>query len=522
MTSESGVKSGDIAPDESRSGNGREGSLSTAQLIEKLLAQDSESTLADRDIHAQVLAFFGRSDVPGSTAYPFHEFSRDLGLWLDRSLALIDSLITEQVNEIIHNSVFQRLEASWRSLQTLVYTSYGRKGVKVRFLDISWSEITKDVNRAVEFDQSQLFQKVYSEEFDTPGGEPYGVIVADYDVAHKPFPGHRFDDIPTLERLAEIASASFSPILLNAAPELFGLERDFDYIVQPFTLHSVFKESEYIRWNRLRDHPDARFMGITLPRVLLRAPYTVRFSGRDGFIYEERSSLSSRKQYLWGGANFALARILVREFSEAGWFAHIRGVPRDQLTGGLVNDPLVDYFQVGPTKDDHKPSVDVILTDERERELSDLGFIPICQCYDLPLLAFHSTPSIFRNRDFADASARANERVASSLQHVLCGSRFAHYIKVMIRDKIGSYTRAVDCGKMIQRWLNTYTVTQEDSDWTIQARYPLRKAVVEVKDNEEKPGSYWASIQLQPHYQADSLVSELHLTTELTSGGRAT
>jgi type VI secretion system protein ImpD len=189
------------------------------------------------------------------------------------------------------------------------------------------------------------------------------------------------------------------------------------------------------------------------------------------------------------------------------------------MSGGLVSDSVVDSFQLGVIAD-YKPSVDVLIADDRERELSDMGFIPLCQCYDLPFQAFHSTPSIYKNRDFTDKHVRADERVASSLQHVLCGARFAHYIKVMIRDKIGSYTRAQDCGSMIQRWLDAYTVSQEDADWQMQARFPLRKALVSVSEIPDKPGAYWADIQLQPHYQADSLVSELHLTTELSGGGR--
>jgi type VI secretion system protein ImpD len=345
------------------------------------------------------------------------------------------------------------------------------------------------------------------------------VLIANFDVAHKPYGTHRFNDIPTLERLTEIASAAFAPIILNGAPELFGLDGSFDYLAQPIDLRSIFQSKDYLTWNRLRSHSDARFMGITVPRVLLRPPYATRYSATGGFLFREKSALSSKNRTLWGGANFAFAKVLIREFSEVGWFSHIRGVPRDQMSGGLVSDSVVDSFQLGVIAD-YKPSVDVLIADDRERELSDMGFIPLCQCYDLPFQAFHSTPSIYKNRDFTDKHVRADERVASSLQHVLCGARFAHYIKVMIRDKIGSYTRAQDCGSMIQRWLDAYTVSQEDADWQMQARFPLRKALVSVSEIPDKPGAYWADIQLQPHYQADSLVSELHLTTELSGGGR--
>ncbi len=441
-------------------------------------------------------------------------------LWLDYLLARIDDLIIGQLNAIIHHPRFQRLESSWRSLDSLVDCASGRHNVKIRFLDITWAEVGKDVNRALEFDQSQLFQKVYSEEYDTPGGEPYGVLIADYEITHKPNPNHRYDDIPTLERLAEVAAAAFSPILINAAPELFGLDGVYDYLTHPFSIGAVFKEQEYAKWHALRNHPDARFVGITLPRVLLRKPYTLGLEDFGGLVYDERRALRDSTNYLWGGANVAIAKVLIREYDEVGWFAHIRGAPRDQLSGGIVNQLAVDHFKVGPGETDFKPSTDVIISDEREKELADLGFIAACQCYDLPLLAFHSMPSIFRNRDFTSARVNADERVASSLQYVLCGARFAHYIKVMMRDKIGSYSRASDCAKVLQKWLNSYTVMQEDADWHLQSRYPLRKALVEVFDNPETPGEYWANILLQPHYQADSLVSDLYLTTELTGARR--
>ncbi|PID43883.1 MAG: type VI secretion system contractile sheath large subunit [Gammaproteobacteria bacterium] len=504
-------------------------------LVGKLIASDSEASqqdslayYTDDAVLALVADFFqtGKGSDSGVEMSPeegrLSEKDRfeDCLLWLDYLLSRIDDLIIGQVNAIIHHPVFQRLESSWRNLESLVDCASGRNNVKIRFLDITWAEITKDVNRAMEFDQSQLFHKVYSEEYDTPGGEPYGVLIADYEISHRPGPKHRYDDVPTLKCLSEIAGAAFSPILINASPELFGLDGAFDYLTHAFSLESVFREQEYAEWQTLRNHPDARFMGITLPRVLLRKPYTVRLDDFGGLIYDERRGLSDSSKYLWGGANMAVAKVLIREFSDIGWFSHIRGAPRDQLSGGIVNELVVDYFRVGPDETDFKPGTDVVITDERERELADQGFIAACQCYDLPLLAFHSMPSIFRNREFTSSRVNADERVASSLQYLLCGSRFAHYIKIMMRDKIGSYTRASDCASMLQKWLNGYTVMQEDADWYLQSRYPLRKALVEVFDNPEKPGEYWAEILLQPHYQADSLRSDLHLTTELTGARR--
>ena len=444
----------------------------------------------------------------------------DFWLWVNAAIAEIDRKIQEQLNEILHHPKLLELESAWRSLFDLVEFAIGKKNTKIRVLDVKWSEITKDVNRAMEFDQSQLFQKIYSDEFDIPGGEPYGALIADFDIAHRPSNEHRYDDVPTLERLAEIASAAFSPLLINASPQLFGLD-SFDRLTQPINLREIFKESEYIAWNRLRKHSDTRFLGITLPRVLLRTPYAIKIDSTGGIRYAESDAYASKKHYVWGKANFSFAKVLVREFAEVGWFSHIRGVPRDKFAGGVVPDITVDYFATDNETLAHKPIAEIIISDNKERELSELGFIPFCQCYDLPMGAFHSTPSLHKPKVYEKREVTINEKVASSLQHVLCGSRFAHYIKVMARDKIGSYVRAEECTSLIQNWLNEYTVSQEDAEWQMQAKYPLRKAKVAVKENPGKPGSYWVNIDLQPHYQADSLVSELHLTTELTPPQRS-
>lgn len=439
----------------------------------------------------------------------------DFWLWVNVAIAETDKKIQNQLNEILHHPKLIELESSWRSLFDLVNFSLGRKSTKIRVFDVKWSEITKDVNRAVEFDQSQLFQKIYSDEFDIPGGEPYGTLIADFNIAHKANNEHRYDDVPTLERLAEIASASFSPLLINASPELFGLD-NFDKLTQPINFSDIFKESEYTAWNRLRAHSDTRFLGVTLPRVLLRTPYSLEIDSIGGIRYAESDASASKKHYVWGKANFALAKVLIREFSEVGWFSHIRGVHRDKFAGGVVPDLTVDFFATDKNELANKPISDVIISDNKERELSELGFIPFCQCYNLPMGAFHTTPSLHKPKIYEKREITINEKVASSLQHVLCGSRFAHYIKVMARDKIGSYVREDECTSLIQNWLNEYTVSQEDAEWQMQAKYPLRKAAVSVKENPNKPGSYWVNIDLQPHYQADSLVSELHLTTELT------
>ncbi len=494
----------------------------TAESTKPLPAQTLKSHFSDSELKRirKVLtliqlpeAFLQRYSGEGTQVPTDHDL---LALWLQRAVAQIDQLIIRQLNAVLHHRKYQNLERAWRSLFDLVVFSYGRKMVKIRVLDITWAEITKDVNRAIEFDQSQLFQKIYSEEYDKPGGEPYGVVLADFEVAHKPFEGHRFNDIPTLEHLAEIASAAFSPILVNAAPELFEMD-NFDRLSYPVNLKQLFSESDYIEWNRLREHPDTKFLGITLPRVLMRKPYELTIAPHGGLLFSEREALAKEQNYLWGYANFALAKVLVREFAEVGWFSHIRGLLRDHQAGGAVDAMIVDSFTTDARSIAFKPVVECVFSDERERALSEQGFIALCQCYDAPLGVFYSTPTIHKAKQYSDKSAANNARLSALLQHVLCGSRFAHYIKVMTRDMIGSVKRAEECERQLQNWLSQYVTSQEDSDWYLQARHPLREARVTVKEIPDKPGSFWTAIYLRPHYQADRLVSELHLTTEVTA-----
>ena len=433
---------------------------------------------------------------------------------LVRDIALIDELIAEQINAIIHDPRFQRLEAAWRGLGYLVDQSDERRGVKIRVLDAGWAEITRDISRAIEFDQSALFQKIYSEEYGSPGGEPYGLLIADYPVTHRPTAGHAFDDIPTLEGLSQIGAASFAPVILGAGPELFGLD-EFAGLGLPLDLEKIFTLPEYQKWRSFRDRPDSRFIGITLPRMLMRRPHRQSLGVHHDLLFVEDVDGPDASRYLWGNAGYAFGAILAREFGNVGWFGHIRGVPRGHLGGGLVDTLPVEHFATDRPGVAPKPSTEVVITDANERRLSDLGFIPLCHCYDTALAAFYSNQSVQKPATARSAEAVINAKLSTMLQHILCGSRVAHYIKVIIRDKVGSFLSAAECERYLQAWLHRYTTGREDLDWEEQARYPLRESRVEVADIPGKPGQYRCVIQLRPHYQLDNMVSELELVTEL-------
>lgn len=440
----------------------------------------------------------------------------DIFLSIDRRISDIDHLINDQLNAIIHHPKLKKLESAWRGLWYLAVQADGVRNLKIKILDISWQEIVRDIDRAMEFDQSLLFNKVYSEEFGTPGGEPYGVLIGDYEISHRISPKHPYDDIATLKGLCDVAAASFAPFIAGASSELFGVD-DFSSLGASVDLESIFRQKEYIPWKSLRDSPDARFIGLTVPRILMRKPYRTKPGIYKGIFFYEKTNKKNNESYLWGNAAYGFGAILIREFSSVGWFGHIRGVPRNQIGGGLLTNLPVDAFETDSDDIAYKPSTDVVITDSAERELSNLGFTPLCQCYDTPFVAFYNNQSIQKPK-FQKSNPNSNmvnAKLSSMLQHVLCGSRIAHYIKVMIRDKVGSFVSASDCEELLRNWLMKYTSGRKDLAWEDQARYPILKSSVEVKEHPEKPGQYICSIHVVPHYQIDQMVSELELVTEL-------
>jgi type VI secretion system protein ImpD len=248
-------------------------------------------------------------------------------------------------------------------------------------------------------------------------------------------------------------------------------------------------------------------------------PYRTSPGSYKGVFFYEKTGAKNTSRYLWGNASYAFAGILIREFANVGWFGHIRGVPRNQIGGGLVTSLPVDCFQTDADDIAHKPVTDVIITDSIEREIGDLGFVPLCQCYDTPFAAFYSNQSTQKPKRMETREASVNAKLSSMLQHMLCGARIAHYLKVIIRDKVGSLITADECEDYLRNWLFKYTTGREDLDWEEQARYPLREAAVQVKEHPGKPGQFVCVIHLRPHYQLDNMVSELELVTELAQTG---
>jgi len=483
----------------------------TCTLHEGILDDDKLHTFLSEKNDAKALKLW----LTHSTSKPFTSRD-DILLSIDAQISQIDHQINDQLNTIIHHPRFQQLESGWRGLWYLADQADGFRSIKIKILDITWRELSRDIDRAIDFDHSQLFHKIYSDEYGTPGGEPYGVLIGDYQVSHKPSKDHPYDDISTLKGIAEIAAASFAPFIAAASHRIFGVE-SFEELGAPINFDNIFNSNEFISWRSLRDQTDAKFIGLTLPRILMRKPYRKEPGTYKGMFFYEKLD-NGREDYLWGNAAYGFAAILIREFASVGWFGHIRGVPRDQIGGGILTNLPVDSFQTDTDDIAYKPSTDVIITDSTERELSNLGFVPLCQCYDTPFTAFFSNQSLQKPKgqnSKINNAAVVNAKLSSMLQHVLCGSRVAHYIKVMIRDKVGSFVSADGCESMLREWLFKYTSGRDDMEWEEQARFPLREAQVSVKEHIEKPGQYYCSIRLVPHYQVDQMVSELELVTEL-------
>jgi len=439
---------------------------------------------------------------------------------LDSDIAAIDALLSGQVNAILHAPEFQRLEAAWRGLRYLADLASGIEDAKVRVLSITWTEIVRDLERAADFDQSLLFHKIYSEEFGMPGGEPFGLIVADYAVQHHRTADHPTDDVNALKSLAAVAAAAFAPIVLGVSPATFQLD-NFRELGRPIDVRAVFKSTDYLRWNAMREGADMNFIGLALPRILMRLPYRDDTRRVDGFRFSEAVHEPSGTGYLWGNAAFAFAGIVLRAFGDYGWFADIRGAPRDELRGGIVADIPVPSFQTDRPGIAVKPSSECYISDLHEKDLAELGFIAMRKIPLTGYSVFNECQSVQIPVRYDRAAATANARLAAMLQYTLCISRFAHFIKVMGREKTGSVITAEECQEYLQRWLTGYCVGGDGTSMEAKARYPLREGNVEVKNVPGRPGIYTCNIFLRPHYQLNDIAAGFRLVTELAPPSRA-
>lgn len=440
-------------------------------------------------------------------------------------ISRIDQLLSRQVNAILHHPRFQELEASWRGLwHTVNSASDGQERIEeegaagrieVRVLNVSKKELARDFDRAVEFDQSAMFRKVYEDEFGTAGGTPYGMLVANYSFTNHP------DDTELLGHMSGVAAAAFAPLVADAGPELLSLD-DFSLLEQPLNLESTFEQNTYVRWKSFRERPDARFLGLTLPRVLMRTPWEDDGSAAAGFRFVEDVGGAGREKYLWGSSAWAFATVVLRAYSASGWFADIRGFRRGLDEGGLVSRFPVHSFGTDGPGVAIKSSTEVALTDDDERALCQLGFIPLSDCQDTEYSVFYSNNTANKPEQYDDPVATANAKISAMMQYVLCCSRFAHYLKVLARTKIGSFQEAQELENWLNNWIVGYTLADDRARPEMKAQYPLREAEVKVDPVPSEPGTYRLVMNLRPHYQLDQLAASVRLVARIAPQGQGT
>jgi type VI secretion system protein ImpC len=428
----------------------------------------------------------------------------DTEAMISQRIAEIDRLVSAQVAEIMHHPPFQRLEASWRGLRYLLSQSETGANLKIKVLNVSRKELLRDLQRAPGFDQSALFKKVYEEEFGVFGGTPFGALLGDYAF------GRGGEDVELLEKVSQVAAAAHAPFITGASCEMFNLPsyRELD---APRDLRAVFDTTEYARWKSFRDSEDSRYVALTLPRMLLREPY-----GRDGisvdaFDFDERVDGTDHDRYLWGNAAWALGARVAQAFASYGWCASIRGVQ----SGGLVEGLPVHSFRTDSGDVATKCPTETSITDRREKELADLGFAPLVHCKGTAKAAFFSVQSAQKPRSYTSDAATANARVSAQIPYIFAVSRFAHYLKSMMRDKVGGYMTRSEAESFLAQWISNYVVANEGASPEVKARRPLREARIDVVEVPGKAGAYRAVAFLRPHFQLDELSVSMRLVADL-------
>jgi type VI secretion system protein ImpC len=429
---------------------------------------------------------------------------RDTEAMLNARIAQIDHLLSIQLNEIMHAPEFQRLEATWRGLKYLLSQSETNAMMKIKILNVPKKELLRDLQRAPEFDQSALFKKVYEEEYGVFGGAPFGALLGDYEF------GRSGQDIELLEKVSQVAAAAHAPFLTAASMEMFNLE-SFAQLDAPRDLGKIFDNTDYAKWKAFRQTEDSRYVALTVPRMLLREPYGNATVPVEAFHYEEHVDGTDHGKYLWGNAAWALASRVTQAFSMYGWCACIRGVE----SGGLVEGLPVHNFRTDSGDVAMKCPTEVPITDRREKELADLGFAPLVHCKGTPNAAFFSVQSAQKPKAYDKDSATANARISAQLPYIFAVSRFAHYLKTMMRDKIGGYMSRSDAQTFLNNWIANYVVANDEAPMSVKAKRPLKEARVDVQEDPRKPGVYRAIAFLRPHFQLDELSVSMRLVAEL-------
>lgn len=477
----------------------------SASLLDQIVSEGRfTKDEASRERGKDLVKIFAQEVLRDAQAIP-----KDVETAINARIAQIDSLLSAQLNEVLHHESFQKLEGTWRGLKYLLDQSETGEGLKIKIFNASKKELLKDLQRAAEFDQSALFKKVYEEEFGVFGGAPFAAMVGDYEFGPGP------QDIELLEKIAQVAASAHAPFLSAASPEMFNIP-NFTTIGSHRDIGKVFDSTTYAKWKSFRASEDARYIGLALPHVLIRLPYGADTKPVEAFNYEEGVDGSDHSKYLWGNAAYALGARLTNAYAKYGWCAAIRGVEG----GGLVEGLPAHTFRTDEGDVALKCPTEVAITDRREKELADNGFVPLVHCKNTDYAAFFSVQSCNKPKVYDKDAANANAKLSAQLPYILAMSRFAHYLKAMMRDKIGSFMSRSDCQAFLSQWIAQYICLDDNASPSVKAQLPLREAAIEVQEIPGKPGAYRAIAFLKPHFQLDELSVSLRLVADLPASAR--
>lgn len=424
-------------------------------------------------------------------------------------IAEIDKKLTEQVNQVLHHPDFQALESAWRGLHYLVNNTETDENLKIRVMNISKKDMSKTLRKfkGTAWDQSPIFKKLYEEEFGQLGGQPYGTLIADYYFDHSP------PDVELLGEMAKVAAAAHAPLITGANPTLFQME-SWTELANPRDLTKIFQTPEYAAWTSLRESEDSKYVGLAMPRFLGRLPYGSKTDPVEAFAFEEDTDGTDHEAYGWVNAAYGMAVNINRSFKEYGWCSRIRGVE----SGGAVQNLPSHTFPSDDGGIDQKCPTEIAISDRREAELAKNGMMPLIHRKNTDVAAFIGAQSLHKPAEYDDPDATANANLAARLPYLFATCRFAHYLKCMVRDKVGSFKSRTAMQSWLQDWINKYVdFNAEISSESEKARKPLAAAEVVVEEVEGNPGYYTSKFFLRPHYQLEGLSVSLRLVSKLPS-----
>jgi type VI secretion system protein ImpC len=493
---------GNTAPTKGAGGSGTGGGdgLLTSIIQNGKLARDP-SQIGNAQ---QMLAEFANQVASA----PKGSIGNDVYSFIVSAVSNLDSTISSQMDEIVHDPDFQTLEGSWRGLYNLVMATETSDSLKLKLWVITKQELMDDLERAVEFDQSQLFKKVYEEQYGTFGGIPFSCLVGDFEFGRDP------QDVELATLISNVAACAHTPFIAAASAGMFNFD-SFTEMSGPRDMSKLFDGTDAIKWRSFRATEDSRYFALTLPHVLMRMPYGQATNPTEGFDYEEAVDGTDNSKFCWGSAAYAMAQNITNAFALYKWTAAIRGVEG----GGLVSNLPAYTFKTSDGDLAVKCPTEVAITDRREKELSDLGFMALCYCKDTDYAAFFSSQTTQQPIEYEDDFANANARISARLPYMLNASRFAHYIKAMMRDKIGSFMSRQEVSLFLNSWISQYILLSDVAPETVKASFPLREARIDVADVPGKPGSYTAVVFLRPFFQLEELTASLRLVATLPRPG---